>query len=237
MNKRSKYFFLLASAIFDTFNTAFSYNKISLPVKGDSNQYMFDSLFNFFNQLVPVSAAEFSLIKERTEVRHFAKKEQLIKAGDTGQYLYFIAKGLTREFFYKGKQEVIIDIVSEGTITGSVTSFFTGEPSRYFIETIEPTSVLRMSKTDLEELYSSNNKWERFGRVLTAHFLLQQERHILDNIRYTVRERFVNFIHEHPNLLLRAPQKYLASYLDIKPETFSRLKHIIKENNSKKIKH
>ena len=189
---------------------------------------MYNSLFNFFNQFIPVSEDEFALIKEKTEVLHYGKKEQLIKAEDIEQYLYFIVKGLTREFFYKGKHEVIIDIVSEGTITGSVTSFFTGQPSRYFIEAIEPTTVLRMSKENLEELYRSDNKWERFGRVLTAHFLLQQERHILDNIRFTVRERFVNFMQEQPNLLLRVPQKYLASYLDIKPETFSRLKHLIR---------
>jgi CRP-like cAMP-binding protein len=198
-------------------------------MKGNDSQSMFDGLLKFFNQFVPLSEAEFSLIKHKIEVRHYGKKEQLIKAGDTELYLYFIEKGLTREFFYKGHQQIIIDIVSEGTITGSVTSFFTGEPSRYFIETIEPVSAIRISRKNLEELYQSHNKWERFGRVLTAHFLLQQERHILDNIRFTVRERFVNFINEHPGLLLRVPQKYLASYLDIKPETFSRLKHLVKE--------
>jgi CRP-like cAMP-binding protein len=203
-------------------------------VKGNDTQSMFDSLFKFFNQFVPLSSAEFSLIKDKIELRHYGKKEQLIKAGDTELYLYFIIKGFTREFFYKGHQEVVIDVVSEGTITGSVTSFFTGEPSRYFIEAIEPVSALRISKKNLEELYQSHNKWERFGRVLTAHFLLQQERHILDNIRFTIRERFVNFIAEHPGFLLRVPQKYLASYLDIKPETFSRLKHIIKEKVVKK---
>jgi CRP-like cAMP-binding protein len=198
---------------------------------------MFEDLYSFFNHFIPVSAAEFELIKEKAEVQHFLKKEQLIKAGETEDRLYYITKGLVRQFFYKGKQEVVIDIVSEGTITGSVTSFFTGEPSRYFIEAMEPVTVLTMTKKNLEELYLSDNKWERFGRVLTAHFLLQQERHILDNIRFTIRERFTGFMNEHPDLLLRVPQKYLASYLDIKPETFSRLKHIIKDKNGKRSKH
>jgi CRP-like cAMP-binding protein len=198
---------------------------------------MFEDLYNFFNRFIPVSAAEFELIKAKAEVQHYLKKEQLIKAGETEDRLYYITKGLVRQFFYKGKQEVVIDIVSEGTITGSVTSFFTGEPSRYFIEAMEPVTVLTMTKKNLEELYLSDNKWEKFGRVLTAYFLLQQERHILDNIRFTIRERFTVFMNEHPDLLLRVPQKYLASYLDIKPETFSRLKHIIKDKNGKRSKH
>jgi CRP-like cAMP-binding protein len=198
---------------------------------------MFEDLYNFFNRFIPVSAAEFELIKAKAEVQHYLKKEQLIKAGETEDRLYYITKGLVRQFFYKGKQEVVIDIVSEGTITGSVTSFFTGEPSRYFIEAMEPVTVLTMTKKNLEELYLSDNKWEKFGRVLTAYFLLQQERHILDNIRFTIRDRFTVFMNEHPDLLLRVPQKYLASYLDIKPETFSRLKHIIKDKNGKRSKH
>ena len=61
----------------------------------------------------------------------------------------------------------------------------------------------------------------------SLHFFLQVEYQILDNIRYTTKERFVNFMKQNPELVLRVPQKYLASYLEIQPETFSRLKHLM----------
>ena len=49
----------------------------------------------------------------------------------------------------------------------------------------------------------------------------------MDNIRFSTRERFVKFMNENTDLIQRVPQKYLASYLNIKPETFSRLKHLM----------
>ena len=110
---------------------------------------------------------------------------------------------------------------------GSVISFITGEPSRYILETIEPVTAFALSKQDLDDLFLSDKKWEKFGRKIITAFFLQVEYQILDNIRYTTKERFVNFMKQNPELVMRVPQKYLASYLEIQPETFSRLKHLM----------
>jgi hypothetical protein len=49
-------------------------------------------------------------------------------------------------------------------------------------------------------------------------------------IKMTARERFLAFVNKNPELMRRVPQKYLASYLNIKPETFSRFKHLLRNN-------
>ena len=128
---------------------------------------------------------------------------------------------------YRGKQEVITHLIKEGGMMGSVISFLTGEPSRYILETIEPVTAYSLSKKDLEELFSADKKWEKFGRKIITAFFLQVENQILDNIRFSTKERFINFMKQNPELVLRVPQKYLASYLEIQPETFSRLKHLM----------
>jgi hypothetical protein len=51
-------------------------------------------------------------------------------------------------------------------------------------------------------------------------------------VKMTPRERFLNFVMKNPELLQRVPQKHLASYLNIKPETFSRFKHLLRSNSS-----
>src|SRR5690606_2642563 len=52
-------------------------------------------------------------------------------------------------------------------------------------------------------------------------------------IKMTPRERFLNFVMKNPELLQRVPQNYLASYLNINPETFSRFKHLPRRNGKK----
>lgn len=188
---------------------------------------MTSDLFAFLNTYTPVSAEDFEELMSRAEHCSFGKKVRLTEMGEVENYMYFILEGLTRKFFYRGKNEVITHIVKEGGIIGSAASFFSGTPSRYIVDTLEPVTALRISKEKLEGLYRSGKKWERIGRIITTHYFLLQELHQLDNIRYSTRERFVRFINENADLVLRVPQKHLASYLNIKPETFSRLKHLL----------
>ncbi len=188
---------------------------------------MYEDLFIFLKKFSTLTNEEFSRLKESIIIREFQKKEILIKKGDTEQYLYFINKGLIHQYFYKGKEMVTTDLVGPGTITGSVSSFLSGKPSNYYLEAMEQTLVLAMSKQCLEELYNSDKKWQQVGRILITYFLLQQERQLIDNIRFSMRERFVNFAEASPELLKRVPQRRLASYLNIKPETFTRLKPLL----------
>lgn len=186
-----------------------------------------ESLAIFLNRFFNLSEKELALLKSKLVFRQFPKKHILIKEGETEHCLYYIGKGLIHQYFYKGKEMLTTDLVSEGTITGSVSSFLSGRPSHYFLETMEPTTTLCISKQDLDGLYKTDIRWQRFGRILITHFFLQQEMHILDNLRYSIRERFVHFAEAFPELLKRVPQRRLASYLNIKPETFTRLKPLI----------
>lgn len=195
----------------------------------DRTAAMFDSLAAFLSQFITLSANELSLLKEQLIFKEYPKKHTLIREGQTEQQLYFVYQGLIHQYFYKGKEQVTTDLVAEGTITGSVVSFLSGKPSHYYLETMEPASLISITRQNLDMLYSMDKKWQRFGRILITHFLLQQEKHILDNIRYSIRERLVHFAADFPALMKRAPQRKLASYLDIKPETFSRLKSVITE--------
>ena len=185
------------------------------------------NLLTFLNQFIKISAEEFAELIAWTEPRQFEKKMILTKPGEVEEYMYFVTSGLIRKYFLKKDHEIITHIVKEGGIIGSGESFLTGEPSRYFVETLEPTIAFTISRQKLEEMYRSSRKWEKLGRIITTQYFLVQEMRLMDNIRFSTRERFVNFMKENTDLIQRVPQKYLASYLNIKPETFSRLKHLM----------
>lgn len=186
-------------------------------------------LLTFINQFIKISPDEFAELITWAEPRQYEKKTILTKPGEVEDYMYFITSGLIRKYFLKKDQEIITHIVKEGGILGSGESFLTGKPSKYFIETLEPTTGFAISRDKLEEMYKNSKKWERLGRIMTTQYFIAQEMRIMDNIRYSTRERFVKFMKENTDLLQRVPQKYLASYLNIKPETFSRLKHLMIE--------
>lgn len=181
----------------------------------------------FIARHIELSDEEFNLLASRLHLKNFDKKTKLVEIGEVSNQVYFVIKGISRRYFYRGKQEVITHLVKEGGIMGSIISFLTGQPSRYILETIEPVTAFAISKQDLDELYASDKKWEKFGRRIITAFFLQTEYRNIDNIRYSTRERFVRFVKENPDLIMRVPQKYLASYLEIQPETFSRLKHLM----------
>ena len=188
---------------------------------------MINDLLTFLNQFIKVSIEEFAELITWAEPRQFEKKTMLTRPGEVEEYMYFITSGLIRKYFLKKDQEIITHLVKEGGIIGSGESFLTGKPSKYFVETLEPTTAFAISREKLEDMYRSSKKWEKLGRIMTTQYFLVQEMRIMDNIRYSTRERFVKFMKENTDLLQRVPQKYLASYLNIKPETFSRLKHLM----------
>ncbi|HYJ38540.1 MAG TPA: Crp/Fnr family transcriptional regulator, partial [Chitinophagaceae bacterium] len=117
----------------------------------------------------------------------------------------------------------------EGDLICASVSFFSGQPSQYAIEALEPVTVYSISRENLEELYGLSPRIARIARLVITNLYLDKERWEQDHIQYDIRQRFVNFVHNNADLIQRVPQKYIASYLNIKPETFSRLKHLLKK--------
>ncbi|HVV05222.1 MAG TPA: Crp/Fnr family transcriptional regulator [Puia sp.] len=188
---------------------------------------MLDSLKRYISGFTSLTDEEFALMASELVIRSFDKKELLIKAGEVENYLNFLVKGLVRKYFYKGRTEIITQIAKEGEFVNSSASFLSGSPSPYLVETLEPSTFLSITRDQLEKLYEKNPRIERLGRIVITHLFLQREEWEHECLRLDTRERFLRFVENNPDLMQRVPQKYLASYLNMKPETFSRLKHLL----------
>jgi CRP-like cAMP-binding protein len=185
-------------------------------------------LQRFVSGYITLTPEEFAFLADKIVIRQYDKKQQLLQAGEVEHYMNFVVQGLVRMYFYKGKTEIVTNIAREGELISASASFLSGEPSNYFIETLESSTLLSMTREHLELIYQQNARIERLGRLMTTQFLLQKEEWELECMRLDTKERFLHFVERNPDLLQRVPQKYLASYLNMKPETFSRLKHLLK---------
>jgi CRP-like cAMP-binding protein len=188
------------------------------------------ALRQYVSKYADLTDEDLKLILTRIEVRELAKRQMLMHAGEQEQYLNLVVKGVFRKFFYKGRDEVITQLAKEGDLISSSVSFFSGLPSQYAIEALEPAVVYSLSREKVEELYALSPRLEKLGRMIITDLYLSKERWEQDHIQFDIRQRFVNFVHNNAELIQRVPQKYIASYLNIKPETFSRLKHLLKKS-------
>jgi len=188
------------------------------------------TFLTFLNKFIPLSEEEYNqYLAPFLFIRSFEKKSIITKAGEVENYFNFIIKGLVRKYFIKGRDEINTQISFEGHIIHAQESFHSQTISEYFVESIEPTSMLSISFADLEKAYSVSNKMQHLGRLVVTTSMVLKDRWQNQALMLSPRERFLRFVTKHSDLMQRVPQKYLASYLNIKPETFSRFKHLIRD--------
>lgn len=192
---------------------------------------MVKALSAYLKNFVSLTPEEVEALASVAEVHTYDKKVRLIEYGERERYLHFIVKGLARKYFMRGEDEVITQIAKEGELICSSVSFLTGKPSLYIVETIEPCVFYSFSKETIDDLYASDPIWQKLGRLIMTDLFLKKEAWELERVLYTTQERFVRFLSANGDLFQRVPQKFLASYLNIQPETFSRLKHLLKSRN------
>jgi CRP-like cAMP-binding protein len=189
---------------------------------------------DFLNKFIPISPEEYdSYIQPCVIKRQFAKKSIITHAGEIENFLNFIDKGLVRKFYKKENDEINTQISYEGHIIHAQESFHSRTPSEYTIEAIEPVELTSITYECLERIYSSSEKMQQLGRLVITATMVLKDKWQSQLVKLSPRERFINFVTKHPELMQRVPQKYLASYLNIKPETFSRFKHMVKDYSKK----
>jgi CRP-like cAMP-binding protein len=162
-------------------------------------------------------------------LRRFDAKEMVSEAGTVENYFNFLLSGLARTYYRKGKDEIVTQIATEGHIIHAQESFHSRMPSQYIVETIEPSRFASITFNSLEHIYAGSNKMQHLGRLVVTYTMLLKEKMQLQATAFTPREQFLHFFERNPTLIQRVPQKYLASYLQITPETFSRFKHMLRE--------
>jgi CRP-like cAMP-binding protein len=184
---------------------------------------------SFLRRFTPLTDEElYRVLLPVIKIRQFRKKEIVTRENEVENYFNFITKGLVRKYYRKDSEEINTQISMEGHLILSQESFHSRTPSEYVIEAIEPSTLVSITYDDLEKVYSSSSAMERLGRMVITYSMIIKDRWQMQMVKMTPRERFLNFVSRNPDLMQRVPQKFLASYLNIKPETFSRFKHLLK---------
>lgn len=153
------------------------------------------------------------------------KKNEIIKeVNKTENDLSIIIKGSAGIFLWKENSPICLDLCYENEFFGDYMSFLTQKPTELYTQAIEATEILSISFKDLNELYNSSTIGINIGRIASESLFIHKQAQQIDLLMLTAEERYLKLLERQPNIILRTPQKHIASYLGITPESFSRIR-------------
>lgn len=153
-----------------------------------------------------------------------AKGEKLIKEGEICNFMYYVERGMVRQFYYKGGRDVTEHFSYEGRIVICIESFLKQEPSRLMVEALETSWVFGIPYDKMMMLIDTDKEMAQLYRKILEHALISSQEHA-DSQRFeNATERYVRLLKTKPEIVLRAPMVHVASFLQMTPETLSRVR-------------
>ncbi len=166
-------------------------------------------------------------LESRVETTYLSvpSKTILLKEGEVAGKLYWIEKGCLRLFFYDEGKEITFQFFFEGDFVASFDSLYQRTPSLFYLESIEPTEVRVIERDDFYDLIEhSPSLRQRYEEKLIDRFHTYQQL-FLSRIKNTPRQRYEELLREHPDIIRRVPQHYIASFLGITSVSLSRIRN------------
>lgn len=186
---------------------------------------MFEFLHKKITESISLTDEEFEYCKTLFIPKKVGKKRFLLEEGDICKYTIFVEKGLIRSYTVDDKgAEHILQFALEGWWMGDLYSFFTGEPSSYYMETLEDCEILMITKPSWDLLLEKVPALERYFRILVQNNLIATQRRLMCYFSVPAVDRYNKLIETFPDILQRVPQHMIASFLGITRETLSRIR-------------
>ena len=167
---------------------------------------------------------ELDILEGILEPVKYGKGEMILTEGEVCRGISYIEKGLVRQFYNKNGKEVTEHLGVDHTIFMCIESLFKEEPSRLQVEALEATLVYILPKSKLEAAAIRNVNIQMLYRKILEESLIQSQVHA-DLMRFeTAPNKYKHLCELSPQVVLRAPLTYIASYLQMTPETLSRIR-------------
>jgi len=185
---------------------------------------MYEELKKYCKQTVSLQDTELELIDKYFETEVLKKKDLLLHNDQICDFIAFIAKGSIRHFHIKAAVERTCDISFENSWVTDFQSFTYDTLGKMNLQAMESTTVFIVRKQNLYKLYRECRKYESFGRLMAERVAQRATEIAMSLSSDKPEERFQNLIKNQPDLFQRVPQKYIANFLGISPESLSRIR-------------
>jgi CRP-like cAMP-binding protein len=152
-------------------------------------------------------------------------KTVLLKEGEVSKKAFYIEKGCMRLWFNNQGKDITFQFFFENEGVSSVESFKTGQPGLFNLETIEPCILRVIHKKDFEKILTESPELEKYIQATMLDRLVFYQKLFLSRIKDNPQKRYLDLVKNHPQIIQRVPQQYIASYLGITPVSLSRIRN------------
>ncbi|NHF60877.1 Crp/Fnr family transcriptional regulator [Flavobacteriaceae bacterium TP-CH-4] len=186
----------------------------------------FQRYFDMYLGLFPDANAEgIEFLRSALTIQEYAKKDLLFKSGDIQREVGFVCKGLLRRYYVNDRgNKITTGFVKENNYASDYPAFIRQIPSKYFIECLEPSVIIKLSYDKIQEAYKRYKKAGTYGRLVAEYVLTHQTDRVESFLFNTAEERYLKFIKENSDIMNRISLSQLASYLGIERQSLSRIR-------------
>jgi len=173
---------------------------------------------------VSLSDAEAEYVVSLLSYKKIKKKQFLFREGDVHKQAVFVTEGCLRSYSIdKNGFEHILQFAPPGWWISDMQSMIKQEPGMLYIDAVDDTKIILIQRSDLQDMYATIPKMERFFRILSENALATYQHRLIDNLSLSAFERYDNFCKSYPSLVACLPQKQVAAYIGVTPEFLSKM--------------
>lgn len=153
------------------------------------------------------------------------KSKKIVKEGQNADKMYFLIEGCIRVYYLKDDKDISDWFAFENEFVCSINSFFLSIPSPHYVQALEPTTYLEISRETVFRLMEKYHCFETLARKAITQITLQLQSRIVSHQFETAQQKYDNLLQSRKDITQRVPLSYLASYLGITLETLSRIRN------------
>lgn len=173
---------------------------------------------------VPLTEAQWSRISPCWQESAFTRGAIICGVGQVEQRFYIVKSGVQKLSFPHDGNDFCVGFAYDGSWCGEFASFISRKPARFSVTAVTDSVLVGIGYEDLQRLYREAPIMERWGRLIVEELIQGRAVREVEQLSLSAEERYDRLMARSPQLLQLVPQKDIASYLRMTPETFSRLR-------------
>ena len=191
-----------------------------------------ENITSYLSEILEVPQDAIASCSSSYTINEVSKNQILLQDGEMCNETFFVEKGLLRMYSLdRNGKEHIIQFAPENWLISDRSSLYFNQKSTYYIEAIEDSKVMLLKNDFFTKLIETYPHTAENNDILLQKHIRNLQNRVNSLLADTAEERYMTFIKMYPDILLRAPQWMVASYLGITPESLSRVRKELARKN------